>query len=240
MFKQKSLITSYCLAAVVVLALLGPLAQNGRGDFVLLGDEQLTVYSYHHQGTLFDTSQAFIVSGGSVDWLFAYNFSTVNMSDGGTEKIYAYNSSTVNMSDGGTEAIYAYNSSTVNMSYGCVDEYLWAHDSSNVNISGGNVDYLGADDSSTVNISGGHMFGLGALNSSVVTFHGRNFRGSGGLILYGDSVLSTGTLSGEWFDGTQWWVTIGHLDPTATIRAIPEPATLLLLGLGAVMLRKRR
>ena len=222
MFKQKSLITSYCLAAVVVLALLGPLAQNGRGDFVLLGDEQLTVYSYHHQGTLFDTSQAFIVSGGSVDWLFAYNFSTVNMSDGGTEKIYAYNSS------------------TVNMSYGCVDEYLWAHDSSNVNISGGNVDYLGADDSSTVNISGGHMFGLGALNSSVVTFHGRNFRGSGGLILYGDSVLSTGTLSGEWFDGTQWWVTIGHLDPTATIRAIPEPATLLLLGLGAVMLRKRR
>jgi len=35
-------------------------------------------------------------------------------------------------------------------------------------------------------------------------------------------------------------VNISTNDPTATILAIPEPGTLLLLVLGAVMVRKKR
>jgi hypothetical protein len=34
------------------LALVGPLAGEGRGDFVLQGDEQLTVTESHDSGTL--------------------------------------------------------------------------------------------------------------------------------------------------------------------------------------------
>jgi hypothetical protein len=81
---------------------------------------------------------------------------------------------------------------------------------------------------------------LYAYNRSTISFHGRNFSVSGGLSLYGNRVLGTGTLIGEWMDGTLWSVNIQLNDPTATIQAIPEPAMLLLLGLGAVMLRRKR
>jgi hypothetical protein len=99
---------------------------------------------------------------------------------------------------------------------------------------------LNASNTSTANISGGSVDYLGAFDSSTVIFHGRDFQVAGSLVLDGDRVLGIGLLSGEWMDGTPWSVSILMHDPTATILAIPEPATLFLLGLGAVLLRKRR
>jgi hypothetical protein len=58
----------------------------------------------------------------------------------------------------------------------------------------------------------------------VVTFYGQNFRVGGGLVFYGEQVLGTGILSGEWVDGTRWAVRITGNEPTATILAIPESA----------------
>jgi hypothetical protein len=100
--------------------------------------------------------------------------------------------------------------------------WLYAYQFSSVDISGGSVGYLSTSGSSTVNL------------------HGRNFSLGDGLILYGDRVLGTGWLYGEWFDRTGWSTLIGYNAPTSTILAVPEPTTLLLLGLGAVMVRKRR
>jgi hypothetical protein len=293
MYKQNSLITRYCLAVAVILALLGPLAGQSRGDFVLLNDEQLTVNSSHSYGTLYDTSRAFIVFGGSMECLTACNSSTVDISGGEVGELWAYDSSTtnisggslsilnahdystVNMSSGSVIVLYAYNSSIVGMSGGFVMdhlcacslsvvdisggsvprlladnlsttnisggsiEYLTAYSASTTNISGGSVVYINAKDSSTVNISGGGGSWLYAYDSSVVTFYGRDFLASGGLILDGERVLGLGTLSGAWMDGTRWAANIHCNDPTATIQAIPEPATLLLFALGAVMWRRK-
>jgi hypothetical protein len=83
------------------------------------------------------------------------------------------------------------------------------------------------------------MNDLWACNSSVVTFYGRDFGLGTGLTWDGNRVLGLGTLSGEWMDGTRWATNIAYNETTATIRVIPEPATLLLLGLGAVMLRRK-
>jgi len=264
--KQKTLITRCCLAIVVLLELLGPLAGESRGDFILRDDEQLIVSSTHAQGILFDRSRVSIVSGGSVTELYAYNSSTVGISAGSVTYIYAYESSTVNMSGGSVGALIAHDSSAVAISgisspsqsvgilnandssavaisggavielnalnYSTVDisggsvgfnssnVSLRASDSSTVAISGGYVAFLIPSESSAVAISGGSITKLNA--GSAVTFYGQNFRVSGGLAFDGERVLGTGTLSGEWIDGTRWAVNI--IGNAGTILAIPESA----------------
>ena len=250
------------LFVAAILALLGPLAIEGRGNFILWNDESLTVNSSHSQGILYDTSRAFIVTGGSVNYLYANNSSGVNISGGGVSNLYAYNSSGVNINSGSVSSLNAYNSSDVNITYrgsvgnhlsaldystvdisggslyrlsaydssgvnisgGTVTNCLYAYNSSGVNISGGGVSNLYAYNSSDVNISGGSLDYVYAYNSSVVTFYGQNFRVGGGLVFYGEQVLGTGILSGEWVDGTRWAVRITGNEPTATILAIPESA----------------
>jgi hypothetical protein len=81
---------------------------------------------------------------------------------------------------------------------------------------------------------------LYARDTSVVTFHGRDFSVHGALQWDGDRVLGTGLLTGEWTDGTLWAVNIMENDAGATIRAIPDPATLSLLALGGALALLRR
>jgi hypothetical protein len=85
-----------------------------------------------------------------------------------------------------------------------------------------------------MNVSGGIINdGLWARDTSTVTLYGYDFRATGGLSLNGEKVLGTGLLTGKWFDGTPWATNIRANESGATIRAIPEPSTLALLGMGA-------
>ena len=118
---------------------------------------------------------------------------------------------------------------------------VYAWDSSTVNIfdntSSGGGDAIYAYGNSTVNISGGGLNDIYGYTDSSITFHGYDFMATDGLTLDDGYVLGTGVLTGNWFDDTYFSIDI--LENGATIMAIPEPSTLLLLGLGAVMLRRR-
>lgn len=172
------------LFIVAILALFGPLAQNGRCYFVLHDSEQLTVNSFQDQGTLYDTSRAFIVSGGILNYkLWAYDYSTVDMSGGYVDTLYAYDYSTVNISGGESiggngplNSLYALEYSTVNISGGSVGSFL-TYDSVTVNISGGSVTYLNACNSSTVDISGGSVSSLQVQDSVTVNISGGSVGG---------------------------------------------------------------
>jgi hypothetical protein len=212
-----------------------------RADFILHGDEQLTVNSsYHRNGSLYDTSRVFIVSGGSImDSINAYGHSTINISGGYVDYcLRGYDSSTINMSGGYVNTPAPNDSSTMNMSGGSA-YWFSAEGSSTTNISGGSIDEFYAVGSPAVNISGGSIESLHARDTSTNNIFGQNFHYGSGLTLDGNRVLGTGILSGEWLDGTQWTMNISENYSTATILAIPEPATIALLVIGSLLFRRK-
>jgi hypothetical protein len=125
--------------------------------------------------------------------------------------------------------------------YGGSMDQLIAMDNSKVFMFGGYVNELDTAGSSIANIMNGELNLLGAWEFSTVTFDGRYFNLSGNLYFDGNRILGTdGTLTFLPFGGMYMSVNIYQNDPTATILTVPEPATLLLFGLVAAMVIKRR
>jgi hypothetical protein len=219
---------------------------------VLPGGYVGSVLSHGNAGTT--------IGGGTIgnSWpsggIRAYDSSTVTVNSGEGGFIFGYNTSTVNVRGGSVSdsfydyALRGYDNSTLNISGGTVVQ-VWAGGSSTVNITGGLITYQGygspgyytlwAVQSSTVNVSGGTLDHAAAASNASIRFYGYDFQATGGLLLDGEHVIGTGTLSGKWFDNTPWTTTIVNNPATATILAIseiPEPSTLAVLGLGAAAL----
>ena len=218
------------LAVVVVLAVTGTAAQ--AVDFVLMDSEHLDVVAYHATGTLFNTSTADVLAGGSIQNAYVNGEAILYVRSGGS--VYELN---------------AYNTSNFDMSGGNVANHLYARDSSSVDVSGGNIPYLYAHNSSSMDISGGSVSNLYATNTSTITLHGNHFQSTAGLSLVEYDVIGgvpqydvvgTGILAGKWADGTAWMINVNQNDGGATIQAVPEPAMLSLLALGGLALLRRR
>lgn len=148
--------------------------------------------------------------------------------------VSVYNDPTVVDMFGGTiQWFHTYDSSTTNIYGGDVLWGIYTYNSSRVNIYGGNIDLevLGLGDSSTLNVYGG---GLDVGNApafselSTVNIYG-----------YGFDYDGAGILTGFLQDDSPF--IFRELPPSryAHINLIPEPATILLFGLGGILLRKR-
>jgi len=210
---------------IYLLAILAIAASTHAQDFTLTNNEHLDVTSDYHYGYLWDSSTANVTTGGSMSYAQANDEAILNISGGKVEELEASNNSTLNI----------YN--------GLVTDDIDAYHNTNVNIFGGSVDGLRTYDNSTVNMSGGSISedGLQVWDASIVIFDGYDFTLDDGLSwdIDGQTILGTGTLSGTWFDNTSFAIPIDKHDITATIMAVPEPATLLLLTLGGLLLRRK-
>jgi hypothetical protein len=183
----------------------------------------------------FDSSQA-TVSGGSKRYIDAHDNSQVTVSGGSMSRFHAYDGSQVTISGG-------------SISSGTFWGTLTTFDSSRVAVSGGSIGSgIHAMADSQVIVSGGSMRRLTLMENAVLTIDGSDFAVDGTPVGYVElsSIFGgyhfdepyrrlTGTLfNGDSLDSD---FQIGH---NAKILLVPEPATLLLLGLGASMLRKRK
>jgi hypothetical protein len=139
------------------------------------------------------------------------------------------------MLGGGLTTLSTYDFSTTNIHGGEISWGIDTYDSSTVNIYDGTITchFLGVRDSSTLNIYGGNLDVVNSptfYETSTVNIYGYGF--------FYDDVL--GVLTGNLQDESTF--IFRELSPSnySHLHLVPEPATLLLFGLGAVVLRRKR
>jgi hypothetical protein len=206
----------------------------------------------------YGSSQA-TISDGALESCGAYNSSQITIS-GGTLSFcgFACDSSQITMSGGRALALYGYNSGQITLSGGTVSDVVVALDSSQVTMSGGRADILAAVATGQAILSGGHVNNLCAENGGQIAIYGSYFTIDGNPVNFGKITSMFGgtdggvnyiaepyrTLTGTLANGNgiNAQFQIYDLASITLVEAMPapEPATLLLLGVGAVILRKHR
>ncbi len=182
------------------------------------------------------------ITGGSFNGLEAKGASRLVVS-GGDVAMFVRSfdgSSLVFSGDVTAPQVTVYDSSNIVISGNATLGQVGICNTSYAEVSGGDVTTFFTNQECEADISGGSFSMVGAFGTSSITFRGYDFQASDGLLLDGDEVLGTGTLTGKWFDGTPWSIPIDYHDVGATILAVPEPTTISLLALGGVTLMRSR
>ncbi len=175
-----------------------------------------------------------------------FNNAKVDMTGGVvTSQFTTWGSSTANVSGGILEALVSVETSIVNLSGAMQIEGLGVSDSGTVNMFGGNVGLIEAWNHSTVNLHGGtisnYLLAYGTEDLVISIFgYGFNYDPLAGS-------YRGGQLTGFWLDDTPFSIDLYYddtpggpiIDTWSHITLIPEPATILLLGLGGFLIRKR-
>jgi hypothetical protein len=197
---------------------------------ILPGEEWNSVYVYNDD-TVVD------MLGGFVEGLGTYDASTVNVTAGEINTLDATDFSTANVSGGDVLSLWAFDSATARLSGTATCFNIGARGSFGVlNMSGGSTEYLGTIESGTLNLYGGVVTdSLGAWDTATINIFGYDLllTSSGGSYGYGQ-------VSGFWLDHTPFTINLNGEETYTHINLIPEPASLLLLGLGAAFLRRKR
>jgi len=181
------------------------------------------------------------MSGGTVIGnLQAWDYSHVTLSGGYVGGVLdAYGQVEITMSSGTvSSSLRVFGDSKVTMSGGSVGESFDVSNNSLVTMSGGSVGgFLGVGDISQMTMSGGTIgLSINVSAGATLIICGYNFAIDGnpvGLGTYSRSPVSsrlTGTLANGDFINNEF---------RGTITLIPEPATLLLLVIGSIILKKR-
>jgi hypothetical protein len=171
-----------------------------------------------------------------------YNDGTISTSTANTS-VYTWNSADVNMTGGTIVSLDEFNSSQINMQAGLVSQGTSLWNQSQLSMTGGKLSqFLEVHDSAVADLHGGRLDGwLYAADTSVIYVYGYGFDYNP---LAGTK--NGGLLTGSWANGQTFGLNLLDNLQTNTItyqhiilHQIPEPATLLLLGLGGLILKKQ-
>jgi len=196
---------------------------------ILPGEEWGNVRIYN-DGTLVN------MLGGHVDSMGTYNASMLNVTAGYVSTLEAHESSIANISGGYVHGAHALEQAVVNFFNNASAVTIGAGDYGTLSMIGGTADNVGASYSGTLNLYGGIINRhLGASREAVVNIYGYGFNYDplGG-------AYDGGQLTGFWLDDTAFTIDLYGIETYSHVNLIPEPATILLFGLGGLMLTKRR
>ena len=196
---------------------------------ILPGEEWGNVYIYNDD-TIAD------MLGGLVDGIGTYDASMVNVIDGSVNTLEGHEFSTANISGGYVYGAHALDHSVVNFSGDASSVTIGAGDFGTLNMTGGIADNVGASYSGTLNLYGGIIEdSLGASREAVINVYGYGF-------VYDPTAGSfdAGQLTGFWLDDTPFTIDLYGVETYSHINLVPEPATVLLVSLGSLMLRRYR
>jgi hypothetical protein len=197
---------------------------------------QATIVAFYTDGVIQD--------GDVYDYVSVYNDATVDMTGGiVTVQLGAYDSSTVNISGGVLHGVFtsagASTASTLNLSGSMQADAVGIWGLGTLNMLGGTVGSV--ENNNIANLYGGIISDY-LWATSTVNIYGYGFQYNP---LAGD--YRGGQLTGFWMNDTPfsidlWYLNVPYaplIDTYSHIVLIPEPATILLLGLGVLMLKKR-
>ena len=181
-----------------------------------------------------------IQEGDVYDYVGVFNDATVDMTGGiVTIVLSANDQSTVNVSGGVLGRLGSGEFSTLNLSGDMETSELEVHNSSTMSMFGGNVGSMKVGSSNPVNLHGGvisdYLKAVSTINIYGYGFYYNPLAGN----------YMGGQLTGFWLDDTPFSIDLYYedepsgplIDTWSHIVLIPEPVTILLLGLGAINIR---
>lgn len=195
-----------------------------------------------------------LVDGGSAYYVNAYGYSSVTISGGSIEQsleMRGINSVIIN--NGSVGGVWIGDDSTLQIYDGTISYGIESMGNSTTIINGGaigsNVEAWGE---STIEIHGGTIDQrLMALTDGTIYLYGSDFSVGGQELGLGDNLRNYGTINGNEISGTitgrlqdgsvlNNTFSIYGLDTAANIIIVPEPATLSMMCLGILLLKKKR
>ena len=228
------------------------------------GDFDYTISDTYYDDTLTLNSESVQVTGEGADKIVANGTSYVEVinttpyvynANSGIRRIEFYETSTGSISGGDIDTIGNYGSSILNISGGKAGVDAVAADNSVVNMSDGIAGSYFVWNNAKLKFSGGELNGIWLSSNATTTLSGGSINSISSaqysdslkhitLICDVDSVNYTGSLlTGNWLNGTNFSIMLndqsGYDSVYSNIEFIPEPATLILLGLGGLLIRKK-
>ncbi len=183
----------------------------------------------------------------------------VDLVDGGLVWILGtHNNSTVTMSGGSADILSATENASITMTGGSANIYTRGRNNADITMTGGSTGFLEVYNDATFSISGGSIGGaIKVFDDAIVYLDGTNFKVNGVPLQYGDKVSDFatlinndyygGTITGNLANGTtlnnSFSITVfdAHAGTgNIIIGTVPEPMTICLLGLGGLVVRRRK
>lgn len=234
------------------------------GSLIGYGYSNITVENGQIESARADSSSSLYFKGGTVQNVIGKGsgvFHILGGTAGTVSTVSTYNEigelmapGYVKIGNGQITSVFGRDKGKIDISGGNITE-LGLYDMSIVNITDGSVDRVFTEYGGTVNLYGGEIGNIAWTNPILpsdelgITSLSDDLEAIDGVFyLHGNSLMATnigglygyGYASGFWDDGNSFYIDFENADTFSHVILVPEPATMFLLALGGLMLRRKK